>query len=414
MKKGKESKPHIGIFGRRNYGKSSLINSLAGQDIAIVSDTAGTTTDPVKKSFEITGFGPVVLVDTAGIDDVGELGQKRIDKSFETIKTIDLGVLVITKNQLGDYEKKIIDKFKYYNTPFVVVHNKSDIEALANETVELLKSLYKVPVIEYSTIGTGRWIKQVDVLIGQIKRAIPESSYKLNSLIGDLVSYGDIILLITPIDIEAPAGRLILPQVQMIRDILDNDCTAIVVKEREVDAFLRKTGIKPKLAITDSQIFLKADASIPRDIPLTGFSVVLARLKGDFENYLKGTPKISELKDGDRVLLLESCTHHVSCDDIGRVKIPRWITNFTGKKLEYDVVSGLDRLERNIQEYALVIQCGGCMITKKQISNRLKPAVDADIPVTNYGMAIAWVQGIYKRAVEPFVKQEEESSLDYL
>jgi [FeFe] hydrogenase H-cluster maturation GTPase HydF len=414
MKKGKESKPHIGIFGRRNYGKSSLINRLAGQDIAIVSDTAGTTTDPVKKSFEITGFGPVVLVDTAGIDDEGELGQKRIDKSFEAIKTIDLGIVVITSNLLGDYEKKLIDKLKYYDTPFLVVHNKSDVEPLANETIELVKSLYKVPVVEYSTIGNGHWEKQLEVLIEQIKKTIPESSYKVNSLIGDLVSYGDIVLLITPIDIEAPAGRLILPQVQMIRDILDNDCTAIVVKEREVDAFLKKTGIKPKLAITDSQIFLKADASIPRDIPLTGFSVVLARLKGDFENYLKGTPKISELKDGDRILLLESCTHHVSCDDIGRVKIPRWITNFTGKKLEYDVVSGLDRLERDIHDYALVVQCGGCMITKKQISNRLKPAIEAGIPVTNYGMAIAWVQGIYQRAVEPFVKQEETSSFDYL
>ena len=414
MKKGKESKPHIGIFGRRNYGKSSLINRLAGQDIAIVSDTAGTTTDPVKKSFEITGFGPVVLVDTAGIDDVGELGNKRIEKSYEVIKAIDLGILVITHNQVGDFEKKLIDKLKYYDTPFVVVHNKSDLEPLSVETVELVKSLYKVPVIEYSTLGGKEWDKRMEFLVESIKKTIPESSYKSNSLIGDLVSYGDIVLLITPIDIEAPAGRLILPQVQMIRDILDNDCTAIVVKEREVDAFLKKTGIKPKLAITDSQIFLKADASVPKDIPLTGFSVVLARLKGDFDNYIKGTPKISELKDGDRVLLLESCTHHVACDDIGRVKIPRWLTSYTGKKLEYDVVSGLDRLQRDIHDYALVIQCGGCMITKKQISNRLKPAIDAGIPVTNYGMAIAWVQGIYKRAIEPFVKQEEESSLDYL
>jgi [FeFe] hydrogenase H-cluster maturation GTPase HydF len=221
-------------------------------------------------------------------------------------------------------------------------------------------------------------------------------------------------LLITPIDIEAPAGRMILPQVQMIRDILDNDCVAIVLKEREVDAFLRKTGIKPKLAITDSQIFLKADASIPKDIPLTGFSVVLARLKGDFDNYLKGTPKISELKDGDRILLLESCSHHVSCDDIGRVKIPRWISKFTGKQLEYDVVSGLDNLQRDIHDYALVIQCGGCMITQKQIKNRLKPAIKAGISVTNYGMAIAWVQGIYQRAVAPFLKEVEVDNTDYL
>lgn len=414
MKKGKESKPHIGIFGRRNYGKSSLINRLADQNIAIVSDTAGTTTDPVKKSFEITGFGPVVLIDTAGIDDEGELGQKRIEKSYDAIKTIDLGILVIANNLIGEFEKKLIDQLKYYKTPFLIVHNKSDIERVTNETVELVKSLYLSELIEFSTIAEKEWDNKREELIEKIKKTIPENAYKQSSLIGDLVSYGDIVLLITPIDIEAPAGRMILPQVQMIRDILDNDCIAIVLKEREVDAFLKKTGIKPKLAITDSQIFLKADASIPKDIPLTGFSVVLARLKGDFDNYLKGTPKISELKDGDRILLLESCSHHVSCDDIGRVKIPRWLTNFTGKKLEYDVVSGLDNLERDIHEYALVIQCGGCMITKKQILNRLKPAIEADIPVTNYGMAIAWVQGIYNRAVEPFVKMEVGNNHDYL
>ena len=277
-----------------------------------------------------------------------------------------------------------------------------------------MESIYNSSAIDYSTISTKKWKDGLEEIIKRIKITIPESSYKTPSLIGDLVSYGDIVLLITPIDIEAPAGRMILPQVQAIRDILDNDCIAIVLKEREVDAFLRKTGIKPKLAITDSQIFLKADASIPKDIPLTGFSVILARLKGDFDNYLKGTPKIAELKDGDRVLLLESCTHHVSCDDIGRVKIPRWLSNFTGKKLEYDVVSGLDTLKRDIKDYALVIQCGGCMITQKQIKNRLKPAIEAGIPVTNYGMAIAWVQGIYHRAIEPFVKPQETGNLDYL
>ena len=414
MKKGKESKPHIGIFGRRNNGKSSLINRLAGQEIAIVSDVAGTTTDPVKKSFEISGFGPVVLIDTAGIDDEGDLGTKRINKTYEIIKIIDLAILVIANNYFGDFEKRLIDKFKYYDTPFFIVYNKSDLSPISNETSELLKSLYNTSTIEYSTIGIKKWKDRIEEIIKRIKITIPENSYKTPSLIGDLVSYGDIVLLITPIDIEAPTGRMILPQVQAIRDILDNDCIAIVLKEREVDAFLRKTNIKPKLAITDSQIFLKADASIPKDIPLTGFSVLLARLKGDFDNYLKGTPKIGELEDGDRILLLESCTHHVSCDDIGRVKIPRWLSNFTGKKLEYDVVSGLDTLKRDIKDYALVIQCGGCMITQKQIKNRLKPAIEAGIPVTNYGMAIAWVQGIYHRAIAPFVKPQETDNLDYL
>ncbi|MCG8410257.1 MAG: [FeFe] hydrogenase H-cluster maturation GTPase HydF, partial [Bacteroidales bacterium] len=213
-------------------------------------------------------------------------------------------------------------------------------------------------------------------------------------------------------DIEAPEGRMILPQVQAIRDILDNDAVAIVVKEREVDAFLRKTQIKPALAITDSQIFLKADASIPKDIPLTGFSVVLARYKGDFNAYLQGTPKISELKDGDKVLLLESCTHHVSCDDIGRVKIPRWLSDFTGKNLHYEVVTGLDNVPGEITDYALVIQCGGCVITRRQLINRIQPAIKAGVPVTNYGMAIAYVQGIYERAIAPFTNQVSKE--DYL
>lgn len=409
MAKGKESKPHIGIFGRRNNGKSSLINSLAQQDIAIVSDHAGTTTDPVKKSFEITGFGPVVLVDTAGIDDTGELGEKRIARTKKSIKTIDLAILVIADNTFGDFEQKVIEELNKTSTPFIIVHNKSDIQTISTELKKQLEQDYKTPVLDYSSVQQDN----SEELLKAVQKTIPESAYKTPSLIGDLLSYGDIVLLITPIDIEAPAGRLILPQVQAIRDVLDNDAVSIVIKEREVDVFLKQTGIKPKLAITDSQMFTKADASVPRDVPLTSFSIVLARFKGDFESYLKGTPKISELEDGDRVLLLESCTHHVSCDDIGRVKIPRWISNFTGKDLEYEVVAGLNDLPRDITEYSLVIQCGGCMITRKQLINRIQPAVDAGVPVTNYGMAIAYVQGIYERAIAPFVKQEK-SALDYL
>lgn len=409
MQKGKELKPHIGIYGRRNNGKSSLINLLAGQNVAIVSDFAGTTTDPVKKSFEITGFGPVILVDTAGIDDVGELGQKRVEKTLQSINHIDLALLVITSNTWGEYEDMLVNEFIKTDTPYVIVHNKSDIEPASQTLKEKLNSKRHSGFIDISCKSQ----KQPDELINLIKKAIPESSYRTPTLLGDLISYGDIVLLITPIDVEAPAGRLILPQVQAIRDVLDNDAVAVVLKEREVDAFLRKTQVKPALAITDSQIFVKADASIPRDIPLTSFSILLARLKGDFDNYLKGTPKISDLKDGDRVLLLESCNHHVSCDDIGRVKIPRWLSNFTGKQLEYDVVAGLDALPRDIKDYSLVIQCGGCMITRKQLINRLRPAVDAGIPVTNYGMAIAYVQGIYHRAIAPFTASKQ-SKADYL
>jgi [FeFe] hydrogenase H-cluster maturation GTPase HydF len=403
----KDKTPHIGIYGRRNNGKSTLINQLAGQEIAIVSDVAGTTTDPVKKSFEITGFGPVIFVDTAGSDDVGDLGAKRVEKTLHSIKTVDLAILVITNNELGLPEEQLIAKFKEIDLPFVVIHNKQDLQPLS----ETVRSAYlKLGASEVVGFHHG---SPSDALIHLIRRTIPESALTNPSLLGGLISHGDIVLLITPIDIEAPEGRLILPQVQAIRDVLDNDAVCVVLKEKEVDAFLRKTGVKPALAITDSQVFLKADASIPKDIPLTSFSIMLARYKGDFSNYLKGTPAISQLKDGDRVLMLESCTHHVSCDDIGRVKIPRWMTNFTGKKLEVDVVAGLDKLPRDIREYALVVQCGGCMITRRQLINRLKPAVDAGIPVTNYGMAIAWTLGIYNRAVAPFV-QEQMSDGDYL
>jgi [FeFe] hydrogenase H-cluster maturation GTPase HydF len=407
MSKGRESKPHIGIYGRRNNGKSSLINCLAGQDIAIVSDHPGTTTDPVKKSFEITGFGPVILVDTAGIDDSGDLGQKRVDRTVRTIDIIDLALLVVTNNSWGEDEDELVNKFREQDTPFIVIHSKSDIEEPTADFRKKISSITGTSLFEFSSVDKRNYEELIDL----IRNTIPEHSYKTSTLLGDLISYGDIVILITPIDIEAPAGRLILPQMQAIRDILDNEAVAVVLKEREVDAFLKKTKIIPALAITDSQVFVKADASIPSDIPLTSFSIMLARFKGDFDNYLKGTPKISELKDGDRVLLLESCTHHVSCDDIGRTKIPRWITNFTGKKIEYDVVAGLDILPRPVTDYSLVIQCGGCMITRKQLHNRLKAAIKAGVPVTNYGMAIAYVQGIYKRAIAPFVKGERESNV---
>jgi [FeFe] hydrogenase H-cluster maturation GTPase HydF len=401
--KGRESKPHIGIYGRRNNGKSSLINCLAGQDIAIVSDHAGTTTDPVKKSFEITGFGPVILVDTAGIDDSGELGQKRVDRTLATLEIIDLALLVVTDNSWGKFEDELIKKFDDHDLPYIVIHSKSDIREPEADFQHKILKITGSPLFEFSSADKRNY----EALISLIRDTIPEHSYKSPTLLGDLINYGDIVILITPIDIEAPAGRLILPQMQAIRDILDNEAVAIVLKEREVDAFLKKTGIKPALAITDSQVFVKADASIPQDIPLTSFSIMLARFKGDFDNYIKGTPKISELKDGDRVLLLESCTHHVSCDDIGRTKIPRWITGFTGKKIGYDVVAGLDVLARPITEYSLVIQCGGCMITRKQLHNKLQQAIKAGVPVTNYGMAIAYVQGIYNRAIAPFVKGEK-------
>jgi [FeFe] hydrogenase H-cluster maturation GTPase HydF len=405
MQRGKENKPHIGIYGRRNNGKSTLINLLAGQEIAIVSEIAGTTTDPVRKSFEITGFGPVILIDTAGTDDTGPLGEKRISSTLETIRNVDLAILVIANNLFGEPEEKLISEFKRLDVPFFVIHNKSDLEKLSEKTRADIQSFTGSAIIEFSS-RNGRYPEEI---ITSIRSLIPDSAWKTTSLTGDLIGYGDLVLLITPIDVQAPAGRLILPQVQVIRDILDNDGIAIVLKEKEVDAFLRKSHVKPRLAITDSQIFSRADSSIPREIPLTSFSILLARHRGDFGLYLKGTPHISRLKDGDRLLLLESCTHHVSCDDIGRVKIPRWISNFTGRKLQFDAVAGLSKLPRPITDYAMVIQCGGCMITRRQIANRISPAAEAGIPVTNFGMAIAWVQGIYDRAVAPFTGAGENA-----
>jgi [FeFe] hydrogenase H-cluster maturation GTPase HydF len=403
MEKGREDKPHIGIFGRRNLGKSSLINALTGQEVAIVSEQPGTTTDPVKKSMEILpDVGPAILIDTAGIDDSGIVGKMRVDKAFQVLKIIDLALLVLNNNEIGNFERGLLDEFYEYGIPYIFVHNKSDLVPLNTDFRNLLVREYHAPVIGFSAVNPVNLQELIDI----IRKTIPETSYRKKSLLGDLVQSGDIVLLIVPIDTEAPEGRLILPQVQVIRDLLDNNCIVVILKETEVDFFLTNNGIKPKIAICDTSVILKANISVPLDIPLTGFSILLARYKGEFEYYLKGTPLLKMLRNNDRILILESCTHHVSCDDIGRFKIPKWMNSYTGKKLLFDVVAGLNHLDRPITDYAMVIQCGGCMITRKQLVNRLKPAIDAGIPVTNYGMAIAWMQGVYERAIKPFVKDE--------
>ncbi len=410
MNKTKDSKPHVGIFGRRNNGKSSIINVLVGHDIAIVSDHPGTTTDPVKKSMEIPGVGPVILIDTAGIDDTGDLGVKRVKATISVIRTIDFAILVIAENRFGEYEINLVELFNNQSVPFIIVHNKSDVQPITEEIKLKINEVTSAKVLDFSVAERSN----PDPIISLMKMMIPESAYKSHSLLGDFLSYGDLVLLITPIDIEAPEGRLILPQVQVLRDLLDNDCIAVVVKEREVDTIIKKISPRPKLVITDSQVFLKADASIPADIPLTSFSILLARQKGEFDACIKGTPVIGKLKDGDRIMILESCTHHVSCDDIGRAKIPRWLSSFTGKKLNFDVVTGLSEPTHPIGSYSLVIQCGGCVLTKKQVSGRLRPAIEAGVPVTNYGMAIAWVHGIFHRAVAPFIRISTADADHYL
>lgn len=398
LKMAKDLKPHIGIFGRRNNGKSSIINKLTGQDIAIVSDFAGTTTDPVKKSMEIFGIGPAVIIDTAGIDDYGELGTKRVEKTYQTIKNIDCAILVITNNEFDTPEIELINRFTENDIPFLVIHNKSDIIPIDTSLKSRIEHDYNTKVLDFNTINGD-----TSTLTELLKKTIPETSYHKPSLLGDIIKPKDVVVLVTPIDAEAPDGRMILPQVMAIRDVLDNDCICVVVKETNLQDYFEKITCKPALVVTDSQVFAMVNKIVPPEIPLTSFSIVLARLRGDFDNYAKGTSFLSQLKDDDKILMLESCTHQVNCEDIGRYKIPNLIRKFTKKNISFDYVSGLAPIEK-IEQYAMVIQCGGCMVTRKQLINRTNMAVNKNIPISNYGMTLAYLNGIFDRAIEPFRK----------
>lgn len=394
-------KVHIVIAGRRNTGKSSLINCIIGQEKAVVSDIAGTTTDPVKKSYEIPGVASVVFIDTAGIDDEGTLGQLRIGKTLDAIRQADAAILVISHNRFGEEEEKLMAEFQKSGQPFLVLHNQSDLEPLAESLRHEIKTRWHADILPFSTLQPERetLMKAIAQLVGK-----PEQ----RSLLGDIIRPGQLILLVTPIDSEAPTGRLILPQVKMLRDILDNHCMSIVLQPEEIPTFFARTPIRPDLVVTDSQVFGIVARQIPPEIPLTSFSIVFARHKGNFARYVEGTPHISRLQDGDRILMLESCSHHVSCEDIGRIKIPSLLRKHTGKQLEFDFIAGLDRIPRPFTDYALIIQCGGCMVTSRQLRNRLQPAIDAGIPVSNYGMALAWMQGIFQRATAPFLGKETQ------
>ena len=388
--KGHDLKPHIGIFGRRNVGKSLFINALTGSDVAIVSEMAGTTTDPVRKSMEIFGIGPVILIDTAGIDDVGTLGEKRLAKTLEVIKQIDCAILLIANNVFGEFEEGLMERFNEWSLPCLIIHNKSDEEPL------------KLPMkwIEFSALTKNN----LEGVLDALKKTIPDTAYHQPSLLKGIIQRGDIVMLITPIDSEAPDGRMILPEVMAIRDVLDQDAVNIVIKETEAAAFLKQTGIKPALVLTDSQVFGLVSKIIPPEIPLSSFSITFSRMRGPFEDYIRGTQHIAELKDGDKVLMLESCTHQVSCEDIGRNKLPKWLTEYTHKNLEFEIVAGLTEMKCPISEYALIIQCGGCMITRRQVLGRLSEALKAGVPVSNYGMAIAYLNGIFDRAIAPFIR----------
>lgn len=403
----KSQKPHIGIFGRRNVGKSSLINAMTGQEIAIVSHKAGTTTDPVTKTMEIIGIGPVVLTDTAGIDDKGELGIKRVARTIRAIDTIDMGIITISHNAFGEYERRIQGELTRRETPFFVVHTKSDVAPLDETRRSEIEDAAGTDVIGFSSMKPDNF----DAVVQLMKKHIPPTSYQKPSILGDMVKKGDVVVLVTPVDIETPEGRIILPQVQTIRDLLDNHCISVVLKAEELKPFLEKSRIVPRLVVTDSQAFAHVDATVPGNVPITSFSILYARMKGDFDSFVAGTPAISELDDDDRVLILESCTHHVGGEDIARVKLPRWLTSFTGKNLEFDVAAGLTEPPRPWEEYSLIVQCGGCMLTRKQVLMRLRRPIESGVPVTNYGMAIAYCLGIYDRAIELFAGGTAAQSL---
>lgn len=395
---------HIGIFGKRNVGKSSLINILLGQEVAIVSDTPGTTTDPVKKRMEIPDIGPVQLIDTAGFDDGGEVGLKRVEKTMKVIEEIDMALLVFSGNVFGKEEKDVLARLKEFDVPVVVVHNQSDITPLDCGVAGDLNNMYDCDVVEFSCKmpSPEEQREAVDMLMAFIVKGLLLSGGERTIMEG-LVEPGDNFVLVCPIDSEAPAGRLILPQVMAIRDVLDNGGIATVLQPEQLEGYL-VTKAPVKMVVTDSQAFRQVSQIVPENIPLTSFSVLMARAKGPFEEYMKGVKAIETLKDGDKVLVLESCTHHTSCEDIGRVKIPAMLQKKCGCKLQFTFISGLDQLppHEQLSDYALALQCGGCMVTRRQLANRIRRVVAAGVPVTNYGMCIAYVTGIFHRATALF------------
>ncbi|WP_430884588.1 [FeFe] hydrogenase H-cluster maturation GTPase HydF [Fusibacter sp. JL216-2] len=388
---------HIALFGRRNAGKSSVINAITDQEIAIVSDVKGTTTDPVYKSMEILPIGPTVIIDTAGLDDFGELGELRKKKTIEVLSKTDVALVVIDASQgVTEDDQFILDLIREKNIPQIIVLNKQDEAQSTEEDIEALKEKYKVPVLPVSA-ANGKGIQSLKKAIAS---SLPEDEDKFR-IIGDLIQPGDLVVLVTPIDKAAPKGRLILPQQQTIRDILESDAIAVVTKEHELKETLEKLGTKPKLVVTDSQAFLKVSADTPKDIPLTSFSILFARHKGDLNELIAGAKAIRSLKDGDKVLVSEGCTHHRQADDIGRVKIPRWIRQMTGKQIDFEYTSGTQFTE-DIERYSLIVHCGACMLNKTAMHYRINQAKHFGVPIVNYGVLIAHVQGIIDRAIEPF------------
>ncbi len=397
MNLNRENKLHIGFFGRCNTGKSTLINLLVGQQVSIVSSTKGTTTDIVKKTMELYGVGAVVLIDTAGIDDNSSLSKQRIEKTNEAIDLIDFAVVVISDNILGTYENNLILNFNKKNIPFMFVYNKNDISPINNQIkTQLTNSNYDHIVTSIYDNGVK------ENLTKALSKHLNNLVSQKDSILKSVIKENDVIILVTPIDSSAPKGRIILPQVKVIRDVLDNNAINIVIKPSQLEKTLSSLTNKPRLVITDSQVFDYVDKIIPKDIDLTSFSVILAREKGCFEQYLKGTPTLDCLEDGDKILMLESCSHQPTCEDIGRVKLPSMIRKYSGKDIIFEILPGLTNQKKEPKDYKLVIQCGGCVATQKQLYNKLQPFIDNGVSVSNYGLAIAYMNGIFNRAIKIF------------
>ena len=378
---------HIGFFGARNAGKSSLVNAVTGQELAVVSDIKGTTTDPVKKAMELLPLGPVVIIDTPGFDDEGELGTERVKRTREILKTCDIAVIVCNAGTgLTDTDRELFVLTEERKIPCLTVWNKTDLSQ---------KAPAPEGAVRVSTV-TGEGIEELKERLARLKPAGNE-----RRLVGDLVKRGDLCILVCPIDESAPKGRLILPQQQTIRDLMEAGAIPVVCRDTELEDVLKKPGIEPAMVITDSQAFKKVAAIVPESIPLTSFSILMARYKGFLETAVKGVSAVKHLKDGDRVLMAEGCNHHRQCNDIGTVKIPRWLANHTGKALSIETSSG-NGFPEDLSPYSIVVHCGGCMLTENAVLARMEQAVESNVPFTNYGIAIAFMTGILERSLRLF------------
>lgn len=387
---------HIAIFGRRNTGKSTLINALTEQSIAVVSDVAGTTTDPVYKTMELLPIGPVVIIDTAGLDDVGELGKLRVKKTYDVLRKTDLAILVIRNDILEDFEIDFMNELRERKVQTIVVFNKEKLDDSEEDKENEITRKFKFPVSKVCALN-GDGVEKLKLTIG--KYAKYDDS--LVNIVGDLINPGDFVVLVTPIDKAAPKGRLILPQQQTIRDIIENDAIAVVTKEYELKETIENLNKKPSLVITDSQVFFKVSADTPIDIKLTSFSILIGRQKGELLEFVKGLNIIKKLNSSSKVLIVEGCTHHRQDDDIGKVKIPRWIRQMAGGDVQFDWATGT-YFPENLEEVDLIIHCGGCMLNRREIMYRINKSKEKGIAITNYGMLIAYVHGILNRVLEPF------------